>query len=107
MNYDCDILKILKEAGEEGLSVQKIARHVFNAHNSFFITLDFEEVYSYVRQYLYRNSKSRSSMIEKTGVRGFYRLNMSSDETRQLMFLFEDEKEEISKNPEDKSLSLF
>lgn len=108
MDYERDIFSILKEAGSEGLAVQKIARHVFNAHNSFFGTLCFEDVYSYVRQYLYKNSRTSSSIIEKTGVRGFYRLNMSSGDTRQLMLSFEEEKEE--ETPErivDTSLSLF
>lgn len=108
MNYDRDILDILKEAGSEGLGVQKIARHVFNAHNTFFGTLSFEDVYGCVRQFLYRNSRSRSSLIEKMEVRGLYRLNMSSSEAQQLMLSFEDDKEEDApRKVEDTSLSLF
>ena len=108
MDYERDILNILKEAGTEGLCVHKIARHVFNTHNSFFGTLCFEDVYRYVKQYLYKNSKTRSSIIEKTGVRGFYRLNVTSGDRGQRMFLFEDEKEEEApRKVEDTSLSLF
>lgn len=108
MDYEHDILTILKEAGTEGLCVQKIARHVFNAHNSFFGTLCFEEVYRHVKQFLYKNSKNHKSIIEKTGVRGVYRINMNSNDTMQLMFLFEEDKDEdIPKKTEDNSLSLF
>lgn len=108
MDYERDILNILKEAGTEGLCVQKIARHVFNTHNSFFGTLCFEDVYRYVKQYLYRNSKTRSSIIEKTAVRGIYRLNMEAGDRAQLMLLFEEEREEETpRKAEDTSLSLF
>lgn len=36
MRFEKDILLILIEAGDNGLSVNKISRHVFNTHNSFF-----------------------------------------------------------------------
>ena len=36
MQYDKEILRVLAEAGNEGLSVQKVSRHVFNACNSLF-----------------------------------------------------------------------
>lgn len=36
MNYDSEILFVLTEAGEKGLSVKKIARHVFNNCNGLF-----------------------------------------------------------------------
>lgn len=108
MNYDSDILCVLKEAGSDGLSMQKIARHVFNAHNSFFASLCYDDIYRYVKNYLYSNSKSSDSVIEHASRRGFYRLNMSSRKTQQLMLLFdEDRPEEIHIKAEDKSLSLF
>ena len=34
LNYDKEIWRVLTEAGMNGLSVQKIARHVFNASNN-------------------------------------------------------------------------
>ena len=70
MNYDKEIWRVLTEAGMNGLSVQKIARHVFNASNNFFETVTFEEVHAYVQQYLLKNSKNPDSIIESTGVRG-------------------------------------
>lgn len=108
MNYDSDILCILKEAGYDGLSLQKIARHVFNAHNSFFENICYDDVYRYVKNYLYSNIKSSDSVIERGSRRGFYRLNMSSRKTQQLMLLFEeDTTEEAPVKSEEQSLSLF
>ena len=36
------------EAGNEGLSVKKVARHVHNACNTFFATVSFEDIHNYV-----------------------------------------------------------
>ena len=108
MNYDKEIWRVLTEAGMKGISVQKISRHVFNASNTFFETISFEEVHAYVQQYLLKNSKNPDSIIESAGVRGTYRMNPSSKESQQLMLLFrEDEQEEPETKQEDQSLSLF
>lgn len=107
-NYERHILRILTEAGTEGLSVAKIARHVYNASNTFFETVDFEEVHRFVSSYLLRNSKSADSLVEKTE-RGIYRLNANSAESRQLMLQFCDpeEDDDAPARQEDLSLSLF
>ncbi len=110
MTYDQQILKVLTEAGNRGVSVQAIAKHVYNMNCTFFTQPDYEEIRSYVQQYLLRNSKSPHSLIESTGRRGFYRLNTEgSDDARQLMLQFHDEKEEIEeeKSQQDLSLDLF
>ena len=57
MSYDRDIIFILNEAGPKGLSVKKIARHVYNHNNGFFNVVSFEDVYRYVSSYLIRTSK--------------------------------------------------
>lgn len=109
MNYDHEILFVLTEAGEKGLSVKKIARHVFNNRNGLFDVVPFEDVYNHVAGYLKRNSKSNDSIIERTGVRGVYRLNQSNT-SRQLCFDFKSEDMEMTdkdKTTEDNSLSLF
>ena len=109
MNYDSEILFVLTEAGEKGLSVKKIARHVFNNCNGLFDVVPFEDVYHYVACYLKRNSKSNDSIIERTSIRGVYRLNQSNT-SRQLFFDFKSKQIEITnerKTIEDKSLSLF
>ncbi len=108
-SYDDTILKVLTEAGKEGLSVQKIAHHVFNASNTFFETVSLEEVHRYVQQYLLRNSRHSDSIIESTGTRGIYRINEKSSASQQLMLMFSDE-EPQAENPKpviDQSLSLF
>ena len=111
MSYDQQILKILTEAGERGISVQNISRHVYNLNCTFFHQPDYEEVRSYVQQYLLKNSKSQQSLIESTGQRGCYRLNTAgSKDAQQLMLQFRDEavaNEEASVSQEDLSLDLF
>ena len=111
MTYDQQILKILTEAGERGISVQNISRHVYNLNCTFFHQPDYEEVRSYVQQYLLKNSKSQQSLIESTGQRGYYRLNTTgSKDAQQLMLLFRDDIVNDDVQPstqQDLSLDLF
>jgi hypothetical protein len=111
LTYDQQILQVLTEAGECGVSVQAIAKHVYNMNCTFFVQPDFEEIRTYVQQYLLRNSKSQQSLIESTGRRGYYRLNTEgSADARQLLLQFRDEKEEDTeeeKPQQDLSLDLF
>ena len=111
VTYDQQILKILTEAGERGIGVQAIAKHIYNMNCTFFFQPDYEEIRTYVQQYLLRNSKSQQSLIESTGRRGYYRLNTSgSADARQLMLQFADkqeEKEEDKPPVQDRSLNLF
>lgn len=108
MNYEQHILRILSEAGEDGLSVAKIARHVHHACNTLFSPISYVEVHRDVAQFLLRNSKNPDSIIEKTD-RGIYHLNMRSTETQQLMLQFQDERQDTdTQQPSvDLSLSLF
>ena len=109
MQYDKEILKVLVEAGDAGLSVQKISRHVYNACNTLFNTISYSDVHDYVLQYLQRNTKNPNSIITRSDVRGIYRINTSVDDGRQLMLQFADHpaEEPITTNNEDHSLSLF
>ena len=111
MTYDQQILKVLTEAGEGGVSVQAIAKHVYNMNCTFFFQPDFEEIRTYVQQYLLRNSKSAQSIIESTGRRGYYRLNTEgSADARQMMLQFREERVEEKEEEKprlDLSLSLF
>ena len=110
MTYDQQILKILTEADERGISVQAIAKHVYNMNLSFFYTPDYEEIRTYVQQFLLKNSKSNLSLIENTCRRGYYRLNTKgSADARQMMFQFREEQEEKEeeKPQQDLSLNLF
>lgn len=111
MTYDQQILKVLTEAGEHGVSVQAVAKHVYNMNCTFFTQPDYEEIRSYVQQFLLRNSKSSLSIIENTGRRGYYRLNTTgSADARQMMLQFREEKTEENeeeKPQQDLSLDLF
>lgn len=109
VNYDQQILKVLTEAGDYGVSVQSVVKHVYNMNRTFFSQPDYEDVKSYVQQFLLRNSKSAQSLIERTGQRGYYRLNtQGSQDARQLMLQFtDDEPKEEEKPRQDFSLSLF
>lgn len=98
--------------GERGISVQLIAKHVYNQNLTLFSTPDLKEIHAYVQHYLLRNSKTAQSLVERTERRGFYRLNTSnSSDARQLMLEFREERcpEEIpeEKPQQDFSLSLF
>ena len=111
MTYDRQILQILTDVGEKGISVQLLSKHVYNLNSSLFYTPDLTEIRTYVQQYLLKNSKSPLSLIENAGKRGIYRLNTTNNaDARQLMFEFRESlqsevKEE--KPAEDLSLSLF
>lgn len=110
MEFDRQILKILTEAGERGISVQNISRHVYNLNSTFFHQPNFEDIRSYVQQFLLRNSKSAQSLIESTGQRGYYRLNTDgSQDAQQLMLQFREDcqPQEEEKPRKDLSLDLF
>ena len=94
MTYDQHILQILIEAGDRGLSVRAISKHLFNRTRTFFVTPDFQEIHIYVQKFLLKNSKSAQSLIESTGQRGCYRLNTTgSQDARQLMLQFAEEQD--------------
>lgn len=110
MTYDKQILQILIDVGERGISVMSLAKHLYNQNSTFFSTPDFDEIRSYVQQYLLKNSKSQQSLIENTGRRGYYRLNAKNNaDAQQLMLLFgaERQEEETVEPQKDLSLSLF
>lgn len=109
--YDQQILRILTDVGDRGISVQLLSRQLYNMNVSLFSSQDLEEIRAYVQQYLLKNSKSPQSLIESTGRRGYYRLNtMHNADARQLMLEFKrhDQVEEKEEKPmPDLSLDLF
>lgn len=109
--YDQQILRILTDVGDRGISVQLLSRQLYNMNVSLFSSQDLEEIRAYVQQYLLKNSKSPQSLIESTGRRGYYRLNtMNNADARQLMLEFKrhDQVEEKEEKPmPDLSLDLF
>ena len=111
MTYDSQIIQILTEVGEQGISVQSMTRHLYNMNVSLFSAVDLEEIRNYVQQYLLKNSKSPQSLIENTGRRGYYRLNTQNNaDARQLLLEFRTHvlQEEIPvPSAPDLSLELF
>lgn len=111
MKYEQDILKVLYEAGNDGLPIKKIARHVYNANNSLFEEASYDDIYKAVISIISKYKKNKNSVIESTGQWGHYRLNTSSNISRQLMLDFEKESEDCDIKQEytctDMSLSLF
>ena len=99
-----------KDSGDYGVSVQSVVKHVYNMNRTFFSQPDYEDVKSYVQQFLLRNSKSSQSLVERTERRGYYRLNTGgSTDARQLMLQFREAQEEKTeeKPRQDLSLDLF
>lgn len=113
MTYEQQILHVLSEVGERGISVSLLAKHVYNLNCTLFSQPDLQEVKQFVQQYLLKNSKSSLSLIESTGRRGYYRLNTQNNaDARQLMLEFREEEIEMEEVEEEKpkqdlSLSLF
>ena len=111
MTYDRQILRILTDVGDRGISVQLLAKHVYNLNSTLFYTPDLSEMHTYVQQYLLKNSKSPSSLIESMEQRGYYRLNTKNNaDAQQLMLDFKEqsiEEEKEEKPQPDLSLDLF
>ena len=111
MTYDRQILRILTAVGDKGISVQLLAKHVYNQNSTLFYTPDLSEIRSYVQQYLLKNSKLSSSLIESMEQRGYYRLNTKNNpDAQQWMLDFKEqssEEEKEEKPQQDLSLDLF
>jgi len=114
-NYERQILHILMQVGERGISVAALSKHVYNMNCTLFFQPDVQEVKQYVRQYLLRNAKSKQALVESTGRRGWYRLNTQhSADVQQLILHFretvltaDEEKMEEDTTQKDYSLDLF
>lgn len=109
--YERQILAILNDAGDKGLKVAKIARHVYNDCNSLFETHSFEEIHQAVLAFLMKNTKTEEPLVEKVKW-GVYRLNKQSKKVGQLIMQFESDnqtaqQEEDHSNSVDLTLDLF
>ncbi len=83
-----DILKILAEAGLEGLRVRKIILHVYNSQNSLFHVVSMEEVKRRVLAFLQQNSRYPHDLLEHPSW-GVYRLNPKSKRARNIQLSFQ------------------
>lgn len=112
-DYKQELLHVLAEAGSNGLSLKKIARHIYNSNANLFDNPDYETVYNDLAQFLSRQSKMGGGIVKKGGHRGVYSLNSQWTGYRQTMLDFNGlaSKERMADEPAkpycDKSLSLF
>ena len=110
--YEQQILRILLGVGARGISVKKLAKHVYNHYCTLFFQPDFREVYRAVQLYVQRQTRSKQGLLEHAERWGHYRLNTKCQKARQLMLDWQTsqddakEKEEV-KTVEDRSLNLF
>lgn len=88
MQYEREILIVLKEASPNGMPLRRIALNVYNITNSLFAPQDRGRVYSLVAEWLRTESQKRGGAVERCGVRGWYRLNMRSQKVRQTLMDF-------------------
>ena len=117
MDYDKVILSVLAEAGDDGLRVAKIAKHVLNACNSLFAPLGYDEVHVYVLGFLRKESLRKGSAVKQIPWRGYYCIDRSSPLYRQCLLEFssygcdgsyeEPQGVEGSAADDDRQLSLF
>lgn len=112
MNYEQEIKKILFEAGKDGLSIKKMARHIFNMHNGLFHTVPYEKIYKDIQACVAKNNKSSQPFMERTERWGYYRLTKKSEKDQQLTLRFIEEEnngdnEGSCRGETDQSLSLF
>lgn len=111
MTYDQQLLQILMDVGERGISIRLLTMHLYNLNTSLFSQPDYEALHSYVQQYVARNSRSSQSLLVATGKRGHYRLNTGgSADARQLMLQFREELQEggveMEEQPQQQDFSL-
>ena len=110
MDYHQEILRILTEADSNGLSVKKIAKHVYNACNSLFAPISYDSVYKVVVQDLLTNERKPNSLIVRTEKRGTYRINTENPLSSQLLLQFkahEEEEKNTIETEKEMPLSLF
>ncbi len=88
MKLEREILNVLVQAGNSGLKLEKIVRHVYNACNSMFNPLDYKTVYNQVAQYLIKCSKDPSSFVSKGKGYAVYHINFKNTAVKQLMLDF-------------------
>ncbi|MBR4388675.1 MAG: hypothetical protein IKT00_05815 [Prevotella sp.] len=88
-----NILKVLREAGPQGLHVAKISRHVYNGMNSLFEQRDYEEVHHKVNIFLIRQVKKKRPLVVRLR-RGVYKINRKALREMELLFKFKEMTEE-------------
>jgi DNA repair protein RadC len=72
--YEKQILRILLDVGARGISVKKLAKHVYNHYCTLFFKPDFDEIYRSVQYYLRSRADKKKSPIEHAEKYGHYRI---------------------------------
>lgn len=86
---------MLREAGQKGMPLRRIALNVYNLTNSLFEPLDKDAVYESVGQMLRKISAQRGGIIERAETKGWYRINYNSQQVQQLLLEFATDEEEF------------
>lgn len=73
--YKQQVLKILFDVGERGMSAALLSKHVYNLNCTLFFQPDVDEIRRWVWSFLQRNAHSRRPLIERTDRHGYYRLS--------------------------------
>lgn len=81
---DEQIIRILIEAGDKGIRIDRLCLHVFNACNGLFDTVSKEEVRRHVYGYVRQRSRKPGTLLERVK-RGVYRINTQSKAYRSLL----------------------
>lgn len=91
MTYEHEILLILHEADPvKGLPLATIVRNVYNMTSiDLFSIRPYEDVQSDITKFLRNESSLKHGAVERTDVRGYYRLNKDSKAVQQLLLEFE------------------
>lgn len=110
-DYQRLLVDILSVSGDNGLSLGKIVRHVYNSSCTLFERPSYEKVYSELAQYLSRQSRMADGMVKRVGGRGVYALNENWALFRQMVLDFDvvaddSQQEQREDVTEDKSLML-
>lgn len=112
MLYEKDVIQILIEAGDKGLSISKIAHHVFNTRNNLFGSINYNTVYNLIYRYIKQNLKRSDSPIVNASEHGKYTINHNQNALQQFIVWLDEEDtntrdEDKDKIQIDQSLSLF
>ena len=110
--YDQQILQLFANVGRRGISVHLLAKHVYNMNCTLFYQPDLQDVIRLTRNFVVRKSSGRQPLLERTGRRGYYRLNGKGQSVARQMLAdnetgTDDTDSAAEKPPQDFSLSLF
>ena len=109
--YKQQVLKILFDVGEHGMSAALLSKHVYNLNCTFFFQPDVDEIRRWVWSFHQRNARSRRPLVERTGRHGYYRLSKRGITfMRQQLHNNDPEEEKASETPKpevDTSPGLF